>query len=167
MLAAKSRNSDDNRMGRLLLDVKPGDSKHNQLNGAKQIAGVSSEGQGDEECHRQQGSWNRRQGVHPLCPCQGGHSRCGWWGLQASLACSVVHLDTPPAVNLSSHVDSTLLQVDLAGALVAGGLSRPGREDHVVVEVAQADPAGSKRRSQQVTLISYLKGIVKTHFISL
>lgn len=48
MLAAKSRNSDDNRMGRLLLDVKPGDSKHNQLNGAKQIAGVSSEGQGDE-----------------------------------------------------------------------------------------------------------------------
>lgn len=55
------------------------------------------------------------------------------------------------SVNLSSHVDSTLLQVDLAGALVAGGLSRPGREDHVVVEVAQADPAGSKRRSQQVT----------------
>ncbi|XP_057350726.1 P protein isoform X2 [Manis pentadactyla] len=55
------------------------------------------------------------------------------------------------SVNLSSRMDSTLLQVDLAGALVAGGMSRPGREDHVVVEVAQADPAGSKRRSQQVT----------------
>lgn len=167
MLAAKSRNSDDSRMGRLHLDVKPEDLKHNQLNGAKRIAGVCREGQRDEECHRWQGSWNRLWGVRPLCPCRGGCSRCGWWGLQASPACSVVHLDTPPAVNLSSRMDSTLLQVDLAGALVAGGMSRPGREDHVVVEVAQADPAGSKRRSQQVTLVSYLKGIVKTHFISL
>ncbi|XP_045416370.1 P protein [Lemur catta] len=56
------------------------------------------------------------------------------------------------SVNLSSHIDSTLLQVDLAGALVAGGPSRPGREEHVVVEVTQADVPGSRRRRpQQVT----------------
>nr|XP_008509467.1 PREDICTED: P protein-like [Equus przewalskii] len=56
------------------------------------------------------------------------------------------------AVNLSSHVDSTLLQVDLAGALVAGSSSRPGREEHVVVEVTQVDAPGSRwRRPQQVT----------------
>ncbi|XP_008592677.1 PREDICTED: P protein-like, partial [Galeopterus variegatus] len=55
-------------------------------------------------------------------------------------------------VNLSSHVDSTLLQVDLAGALAASGPSRPGREEHVVVEVTQADASGSRRRRpQQVT----------------
>ncbi|XP_062947592.1 P protein [Cynocephalus volans] len=56
------------------------------------------------------------------------------------------------SVNLSSHVDSTLLQVDLAGALAASGPSRPGREEHVVVEVTQADASGSRRgRPQQVT----------------
>ncbi|XP_054417957.1 P protein isoform X2 [Pteronotus mesoamericanus] len=56
------------------------------------------------------------------------------------------------SVNLSGRADSTLLQVDLAGALVAGVPSRPGREDHVVVEVTQADAApGSRRRPQQVT----------------
>uniref|UniRef100_A0A2K6GGP0 OCA2 melanosomal transmembrane protein n=1 Tax=Propithecus coquereli TaxID=379532 RepID=A0A2K6GGP0_PROCO len=56
------------------------------------------------------------------------------------------------SVNLSSHADSTLLQVDLAGALVASGPSRPGREEHVVVEVTQADNLGSRRRRpQQVT----------------
>ncbi|XP_046511078.1 P protein isoform X1 [Equus quagga] len=56
------------------------------------------------------------------------------------------------SVNLSSHVDSTLLQVDLAGALVAGSSSRPGREEHVVVEVTQVDAPGSRwRRPQQVT----------------
>ncbi|XP_045651278.1 P protein [Ursus americanus] len=54
--------------------------------------------------------------------------------------------------NLTSHVDSTLLQVDLAGALVAGGPSHTGREEHVVVEVTQADVPGSRRRRpQQVT----------------
>lgn len=80
----------------------------------------------------------------------------------------MVQLDAPPAVNLSSHVDSTLLQVDLAGALVAGSSSRPGREEHVVVEVTQVDAPGSRwRRPQQVTLISYLNRIVKAHFISL
>ncbi|XP_036988630.2 P protein [Artibeus jamaicensis] len=54
------------------------------------------------------------------------------------------------SVNLSSRADSTLLQVDLAGALVASGPSRPGREDHVVVEVTQANAPGSRRRPQQV-----------------
>ncbi|PNJ19302.1 OCA2 isoform 1 [Pongo abelii] len=56
------------------------------------------------------------------------------------------------SVNLSSHVDSTLLQVDLAGALVASGPSHPGREEHIVVELTQADTLGSRwRRPQQVT----------------
>lgn len=73
-------------------------------------------------------------------------------GLQASFPCFVVHLDFASASNLTSHVDSTLLQVDLAGALVAGGPSHTGREEHVVVEVTQADVPGSRRRRpQQVT----------------
>ncbi|XP_017363990.1 P protein isoform X1 [Cebus imitator] len=56
------------------------------------------------------------------------------------------------SVNLSGRMDSTLLQVDLAGALVAGRPSRPGREEHVVVELTQADAPGSRRwRPQQVT----------------
>ncbi|KAB0380622.1 hypothetical protein FD755_008406 [Muntiacus reevesi] len=56
------------------------------------------------------------------------------------------------SVNLSSHADSMLLQVDLAGALVASGPSRLGREEHVVVEVTQANTPGSRRRRpQQVT----------------
>ncbi|XP_054569165.1 P protein [Eptesicus fuscus] len=55
------------------------------------------------------------------------------------------------SANLSSRSDSTLLRVDLAGALVAGGPSRPGREEHVVVEVTQASAPGSRRRPQQVT----------------
>ncbi|XP_059228045.1 P protein [Mustela nigripes] len=56
------------------------------------------------------------------------------------------------SLNLSSHVDSTLLQVDLAGALLAGGPSHTEREEHVVLEVTQADVPGSRRqRPQQVT----------------
>uniref|UniRef100_A0A8C3X6I8 OCA2 melanosomal transmembrane protein n=1 Tax=Catagonus wagneri TaxID=51154 RepID=A0A8C3X6I8_9CETA len=56
------------------------------------------------------------------------------------------------SVNLSSHADSTLLQVDLAGALVASGPSRLGKEEHVAVEVTQANAPGSRRRRpQQVT----------------
>ncbi|XP_057406690.1 P protein isoform X2 [Balaenoptera acutorostrata] len=56
------------------------------------------------------------------------------------------------SVNLSSHADSMLLQVDLAGALVASGPSHLGREEHVVVEVTQANAPGSRRwRPQQVT----------------
>ncbi|XP_025246181.1 P protein [Theropithecus gelada] len=56
------------------------------------------------------------------------------------------------SVNLSSHGDSTLLQVDLAGALVAGGPSRSGREERLLVELTQADTSGSRwRRPQQVT----------------
>ncbi|XP_004421964.1 PREDICTED: P protein [Ceratotherium simum simum] len=55
------------------------------------------------------------------------------------------------SANLSSRGDSTLLQVDLAGALVASGPSRPGREEHIVVEVTQVDAPGSRwRRPQQV-----------------
>lgn len=77
-----------------------------------------------------------------------------------------VRLDASPAANLSSHADSTLLQVDLAGALLARGPSRPGREEHVVVEVTQAEAPGSRRRPQQVLLTCDLKGIVQTHFIS-
>uniref|UniRef100_A0A673U6H3 OCA2 melanosomal transmembrane protein n=1 Tax=Suricata suricatta TaxID=37032 RepID=A0A673U6H3_SURSU len=54
--------------------------------------------------------------------------------------------------NLTSRADSTLLQVDLAGALVTSGPSHTGREEHVVVEVTQADVSGSRRRRpQQVT----------------
>ncbi|XP_078303841.1 P protein [Panthera onca] len=54
--------------------------------------------------------------------------------------------------NLTSYVDSTLLRVDLEGALVASGPSHAGREEHVVVEVTQADVPGSRRRRpQQVT----------------
>ncbi|XP_078231796.1 P protein isoform X7 [Callithrix jacchus] len=56
------------------------------------------------------------------------------------------------SVNLSSRMDSTLLQVDLAGALVASRPSRPGREEHIVVELTQADASGFRRwRPQQVT----------------
>lgn len=72
--------------------------------------------------------------------------------VQASPSCAIVCLDTPPAVNLSSHADSMLLQVGLAGALVAGSPSRLGREEHVLVEVTQANTPGSRwRRPQQVT----------------
>ncbi|XP_047628529.1 P protein isoform X3 [Phacochoerus africanus] len=56
------------------------------------------------------------------------------------------------SVNLSSHADSMLLQVDLAGALVASGPSHLGKEEHVAVEVTQANTPGSRRRRpQQVT----------------
>ncbi|XP_026302982.1 P protein isoform X2 [Piliocolobus tephrosceles] len=56
------------------------------------------------------------------------------------------------SMNLSSHGDSTLLQVDLAGAFVASGPSRSGREERLLVELTQADPSGSRwRRPQQVT----------------
>ncbi|XP_026938269.1 P protein isoform X1 [Sagmatias obliquidens] len=56
------------------------------------------------------------------------------------------------SVNLSSLADSMLLQVDLAGALVASGPSHLGREEHVVVEVTQANAPGSRQwRPQQVT----------------
>uniref|UniRef100_A0A2K6KX90 OCA2 melanosomal transmembrane protein n=1 Tax=Rhinopithecus bieti TaxID=61621 RepID=A0A2K6KX90_RHIBE len=56
------------------------------------------------------------------------------------------------SVNLSSHGDSTLLQVDLAGALVASGPSRSGREERLLVELTQADTSGSRwQRPQQVT----------------
>ena len=106
-----------------------------------------------------------------LCTFGDGCSLGGWGpgaAMQAAPSCSVVYLDAPPAVNLSSHADSMLLQVDLAGALVATGPSRLGREEHVVVEVTQANTPGSRRRRpQQVTLKSYLKRTVKTHFISL
>ncbi|XP_072868079.1 P protein [Chlorocebus sabaeus] len=56
------------------------------------------------------------------------------------------------SANLSGHGDSTLLQVELAGALVAGGPSRSGREERLLVELTQADTLGSRwRRPQQVT----------------
>ncbi|KAM8783427.1 P protein isoform 3-T3 [Rhynchonycteris naso] len=55
------------------------------------------------------------------------------------------------SANISSRADSKLLQVDLAGPLVAGGPSRPGREEHVVVEVTQANAPGSRRQPPQVT----------------
>ncbi|XP_036087968.1 P protein [Rousettus aegyptiacus] len=52
------------------------------------------------------------------------------------------------SANLSGHMDSTLLQVDLAGALAAGG---PGPEnaERVVVEVTWTDAPGSRRRRPQ------------------
>ncbi|XP_023379360.1 P protein [Pteropus vampyrus] len=55
------------------------------------------------------------------------------------------------SANLSGHADSTLLQVDLAGALAAGG-PRPESAERVVVEVTRTDAPGSRRRRpQQVT----------------
>ncbi|XP_048185291.1 P protein [Perognathus longimembris pacificus] len=55
------------------------------------------------------------------------------------------------SLNLSSHKDSALLQVDLAGALLASGPSRSGRGEHVVVVVTQMDSLGSRRRRPLVT----------------
>ncbi|XP_069899145.1 P protein-like isoform X1 [Dipodomys merriami] len=56
------------------------------------------------------------------------------------------------SLNVSGHKDSALLQVDLAGALVAAGPSRSGRDEHVVVAVTQMDTLGSRRhRPAQVT----------------
>uniref|UniRef100_A0A2I3GBD2 OCA2 melanosomal transmembrane protein n=1 Tax=Nomascus leucogenys TaxID=61853 RepID=A0A2I3GBD2_NOMLE len=70
------------------------------------------------------------------------------------------------SMNLSSHVDSTLLQVDLAGALVASGPSRPGREEHIVVELTQADTLGSRwRRPQQVMGGPLTVGLVNSKVI--
>ncbi|XP_051030212.1 P protein [Phodopus roborovskii] len=55
-------------------------------------------------------------------------------------------------VSLSGHADAVMLQLDLAGPLTAGGPSGPGREEHVVVAVTQADlMGGRRRRPQQVT----------------
>ncbi|XP_010611241.1 P protein isoform X2 [Fukomys damarensis] len=57
------------------------------------------------------------------------------------------------AVNLSGHADSTLLQLNLAGALAVSGPSRSGREEHVLVEVTQRGALNSRRRQpQQVTV---------------
>ncbi|EHB02439.1 P protein, partial [Heterocephalus glaber] len=56
------------------------------------------------------------------------------------------------SVNLSGHADSTLLQLNLAGALAASGPSRSGREEHVVVEVTQRSALNSRwQQPQQVT----------------
>ncbi|XP_063105888.1 P protein isoform X3 [Cavia porcellus] len=57
------------------------------------------------------------------------------------------------SVNLSGHSDSTLLHLSLAGALALSAPSRPGREEHVVVEVTQMTALNSRRRQpQQVTV---------------
>lgn len=45
-----------------------------------------------------------------------------------------------------------MLQLDLAGPLMAGGPSGSGKEERVVVVVTQADPMGSRRRRPQVIL---------------
>ncbi|XP_029396908.1 P protein [Mus pahari] len=56
------------------------------------------------------------------------------------------------SVNLSGHADSMILQLDLAGALMAGGPSGSGKEEHVMVVVTQTDAVGNRRRRpQQVT----------------
>ncbi|XP_076791291.1 P protein isoform X1 [Arvicanthis niloticus] len=56
------------------------------------------------------------------------------------------------SVNLSGHADSIMLQLDLAGALMAGGASGSGKEEHVTVLVTQTDTVGNRRRRpQQVT----------------
>ncbi|XP_003506685.1 P protein [Cricetulus griseus] len=56
------------------------------------------------------------------------------------------------SVSLSGHVDSIMLQLELAGPLMAGGPSGTRKEEHIVVVVTQADPMGSRwRRPQQVT----------------
>ncbi|OBS70132.1 hypothetical protein A6R68_01327, partial [Neotoma lepida] len=47
-------------------------------------------------------------------------------------------------VSLNGHVDSIMLQLDLAGPLMAAGPSGSGKEEHVVVVVTQADPMGNR-----------------------
>lgn len=141
--------------------VKPEDSKRTWSNGAKPITLARREGPRDR--------------AHGGAPDLGGKGRRWAYaapkegvrrGRGAPVSLLRVRLDASPAANLSSHADSTLLQVDLAGALLARGPSRPGREEHVVVEVTQAEAPGSRRRPQQVLLTCDLKGIVQTHFIS-
>lgn len=84
------------------------------------------------------------------------------------LPCSVVHLDTPSAVSLSGHVDSIMLQLELAGPLMAGGPSGTRKEEHIVVVVTQADPMGSRwRRPQQVILTLFernCKNLITPHY---
>lgn len=81
---------------------------------------------------------------------------------------SVLYLDASSAVNLSGHSDSTLLHLSLAGALALSAPSRPGREEHVVVEVTQMTALNSRRRQpQQVTVMCHSKAIVKPHLIPL
>ncbi|XP_032751893.1 P protein isoform X1 [Rattus rattus] len=56
------------------------------------------------------------------------------------------------SVTLSGRPDSIMLQLDLAGALMAGGPSGSGKEEHVMVVVTQTDAVGNRRRRpQQVT----------------
>lgn len=89
------------------------------------------------------------EGTTGSCPFEEG---CGWLAGDPRPVVALAYLDVPLAVNLSSLADSTLLQVDLAGALEVGGRSRTGRDEHVVVEVTQAEAPGSRRRRpQQVT----------------
>lgn len=55
-----------------------------------------------------------------------------------------------------------MLQLDLAGPLMAGGPSGSGKEEHVVVVVTQADPMGSRRRRPQVILPQLFERNCKT-----
>lgn len=56
------------------------------------------------------------------------------------------------SVTLSGRADSIILQLDLAGALMPGGPSGSGKEEHVMVVVTQTDAVGNRwRRPQQVT----------------
>lgn len=61
----------------------------------------------------------------------------------------MLHLDAPSAVTLSGRPDSIMLQLDLAGALMAGGPSGSGKEEHVMVVVTQTDTVGNRRRRPQ------------------
>ncbi|XP_006898656.1 PREDICTED: P protein-like [Elephantulus edwardii] len=55
-------------------------------------------------------------------------------------------------VNLTGAVDSALLQVDLAGPLVAGRMISSETEEHIVVKITQTDAVGTRwRRPQQIT----------------
>ncbi|XP_075391669.1 P protein [Tenrec ecaudatus] len=53
------------------------------------------------------------------------------------------------SVNFTGAVDFTLLQVDLAGALMADRLSDSEREEHIVIQVSQEDALGTRRRQRQ------------------
>ncbi|XP_004700090.1 P protein [Echinops telfairi] len=53
------------------------------------------------------------------------------------------------SVNFTDAVDFTLLQVDLAGALMADRLSGSEREERIVIQVIQEDALGTRRRQRQ------------------
>ncbi|XP_068929158.1 P protein [Petaurus breviceps papuanus] len=57
------------------------------------------------------------------------------------------------SVNLTDVGDSSLLKLELAGSLIAGVVTRPQAEEHIVVEVTQSEEPGPRRRRPQQQVI--------------